>query len=141
MGKVIIMEILKNSFRATSEIVKSQHELSKRPTSIIVCADNKRVAIRISDRAGGIPFDIGVRAWSYLYSTTGIDPDAGDEATELAGYGVGLPLSRLYARYLGGTLELVSLPGYGTSVDIFLRRVSAEQVEVVPDDNNELKAA
>ena len=29
------------------------------------------------------------------------------------GYGIGLPLSRLHARYLGGSLDLVSLPGYG----------------------------
>lgn len=35
----------------------------------------------------------------------------------------GLPLSRLYARYLGGALDLVPLPGYGTwavSTDVFL---------------------
>lgn len=29
------------------------------------------------------------------------------------GYGIGLPLSRLHAKYLGGTLDLVSLPGFG----------------------------
>ena len=52
------------------------------------------------------------------------------------GYGIGLPLSRLYARYFGGTLKLVSLPGYGTSVDLFLRRVNSNQVEIVPDNDN-----
>ena len=33
---------------------------------------------------------------------------------ELEGYGVGLPLSRLYARYLGGSLHLH--PGHARSV-------------------------
>ena len=32
------------------------------------------------------------------------------------GYGIGLPLSRLHAKYLGGALDLVSLPGYGVDV-------------------------
>ena len=36
------------------------------------------------------------------------------------GYGIGLPLSRLHAKYLGGSLDLVSLPGYG--VDVTWRR-------------------
>lgn len=36
----------------------------------------------------------------------------------MGGLGFGLPLSRLYARYFGGDLKLVSMPGYG--VDAFL---------------------
>lgn len=37
----------------------------------------------------------------------------------MAGLGFGLPLSRLYARYFGGDLSLVNIPGYG--VDVFLK--------------------
>ena len=34
------------------------------------------------------------------------------------GLGLGLPLARLYARQMGGDVEVVSAPGYGT--DAFL---------------------
>ena len=37
----------------------------------------------------------------------------------MAGLGYGLPLSRLYAEYFGGSLELVSLYGHGA--DVFVR--------------------
>jgi signal transduction histidine kinase len=92
--------------------------------------------ICIKDRAGGIPFDVGQHVWSYLYSTKkkrdGIDDLEKSGATELAGFGVGLPLSRLYASYLGGSLNLVSLPGYGTHAYVFLPRLPQELVEIVP---------
>jgi len=41
----------------------------------------------------------------------------------LAGLGCGLPLSRLYARYLGGSVELQSMPRYGTDVYVYLNRL------------------
>ena len=50
------------------------------------------------------------------------------------GYGIGLPLSRLHARYLGGSLDLVSLPGYGVDAYLSLPRVDSELVETVPED-------
>lgn len=125
----IIMEILKNSSRATLEIAGTAAEIEDRPVSVVICADEKRVAIRVSDRARGIPFDVGKRVWSYTYTTA-------VEGTPLAGYGVGLPLSRLYAWYLGGSLDLVSLPGYGTDAYLFLPRIQSEQVEVVPDSDH-----
>lgn len=32
----------------------------------------------------------------------------------LAGFGYGMPISQLYAEYLGGNLEVISMEGYGT---------------------------
>ncbi|KAL4447906.1 hypothetical protein ABPG75_005125 [Micractinium tetrahymenae] len=45
----------------------------------------------------------------------------------IAGLGFGLPLSRLYARYFGGDLRLVNMPGYG--VDSFLTLKRLEDAE------------
>lgn len=39
----------------------------------------------------------------------------------IAGLGYGLPMSRLYARYFGGSLDFVSLDGWGSDVFVKLR--------------------
>jgi signal transduction histidine kinase len=126
--RYIVGEILKNSCRATVDNTPCDVDLETRPIKIIVCADEDHVALRFTDRAGGIPFQVGKRVWSYLYST--VQRDKGP--SELAGYGIGLPMSRLYARYLGGSLDLRSWPGYGTDAYLFLPRISSNQLEVVP---------
>lgn len=41
----------------------------------------------------------------------------------LSGKGIGLPLSRLYARYLGGSLEVINMPGLGVDAYLFLARI------------------
>ena len=43
----------------------------------------------------------------------------------LAGFGVGLPLSRLYARYFGGDLQLLSMDGFGTDAFLHLNRLGS----------------
>ena len=56
------------------------------------------------------------RIWTYLYSTAAspidklnADGEGEDTPAALAGYGYGLPISRLYARYFGGDLQVLLL--------------------------------
>ncbi|KAL4442411.1 hypothetical protein ABPG77_004995 [Micractinium sp. CCAP 211/92] len=47
----------------------------------------------------------------------------GSSRFRIAGLGFGLPLSRLYARYFGGNLRLVNMPGYGVDSFLTLKRL------------------
>lgn len=44
-----------------------------------------------------------------------MDLGTADVPVTMAGYGYGLPISRLYARYFGGDLQIISMEGYGES--------------------------
>ena len=136
-------ELLKNSFRATLMTSSGIEDINRRPVHIRVCRDEHQVAILVSDEAGGIPFEVGDRIWSYMYGTAAkmkqakVQPGGSQsaESTEedlLSGYGVGLPCARLYARYLGGNLSVTSYPGYGTQAHLLLPRIDTEQVEELP---------
>lgn len=132
----ILVELLKNSARATVEISGGDPaKIRERPIIVTVGADPGQVAIRVHDTAGGIPFSVADRVWSYMYSTAHKDNEAKEftqMGTPLAGFGVGLPLSRLYARYLGGSLHLLSLPGVGTRAYLYLKRLETEAREELP---------
>jgi pyruvate dehydrogenase kinase 2/3/4 len=76
------------------------------------------IAIKISDEGGGIPRSGVPLVWTYMYTTAPsqhLDPtfDKSDFKAPMAGFGYGLPISRLYARYFGGDLKLISMEGYG----------------------------
>lgn len=103
------------------------------PSIKIVIADgedNEDVCIKISDEGGGIPRSAISRIWSYMYTTadSGVfdmldsPNDFGGDAP-LAGLGYGLPISRLFARYFGGDLQIISMEGYGTDAYLHLQRV------------------
>ncbi|MCO5558443.1 hypothetical protein L7F22_012026 [Adiantum nelumboides] len=68
--------------------------------------------------------------WTYMYTTAqseDLDPEfsASDFKAPMAGFGYGLPLARLYARYFGGDLKLISMEGYGTDVYLHMNRLSS----------------
>ena len=93
-----------------------------------------RLRDQVSDEGGGIPRSGLPRIWTYLYSTArsplpDVDSEGhihmggGNSSPVLAGYGYGLPLSRLYAKYFGGDLQVISMEGYGTDAYLHLNRL------------------
>ncbi len=56
----------------------------------------------------------------------------GGGAVPMAGYGYGLPLSRIYARYFDGDLGLTSMDGFGTSAILSLHTEAKEARERLP---------
>jgi pyruvate dehydrogenase kinase 2/3/4 len=49
----------------------------------------------------------------------------------MAGFGYGLPLSRLYSHVFGGDLLMLSMHGYGTDAYLYLSKLH-QSTEIVP---------
>lgn len=49
----------------------------------------------------------------YMYTTAKSVAAPDNMPAVLAGYGYGLPVTRLYAKYFGGDLQIISMEGYG----------------------------
>ncbi|KAK5661485.1 hypothetical protein OQA88_11389 [Cercophora sp. LCS_1] len=126
----MLFETLKNSLRAVVE-THGQDKQEFPVTKVIVAEGKEDITIKISDEGGGIPRSAIPLVWTYMYTTVdrtpNLDPDfdKSDFKAPMAGFGYGLPLSRLYARYFGGDLKLISMEGYGTDVYLHLNRLSS----------------
>jgi len=144
----IMFELIKNSLRAVVERYGSREAAEAYPIRVVVCGDDDTIVLRVSDCGGGIPLDDMDQVWSYLYTTakpacedvSSVDSDDDDNDSDddrgiapLAGFGCGLPLSRNYACYVGGWLELHSIPEYGTDTYLYLNRAGNVE-EAMPTD-------
>lgn len=128
-----MLELLKNSMRATVEWHGVDSDFP--PIKVVIAdgAENEDVVIKVSDEGGGIPRSNVQKIWSYLFTTADPSiqasmvggPQDVDHGTEspLAGLGYGLPISRSYARYFGGDLSIMSMEGYGTDAFVYLARL------------------
>ncbi|NWU86428.1 PDK2 kinase, partial [Onychorhynchus coronatus] len=151
----MLFELFKNAMRATVE----SHESSPRlpAVKVMVALGQEDLSIRVrdhqlhpgegggqeqgchppcgvsqmSDRGMGVPLRKIERLFSYMYSTAPT-PQMGTGGTPLAGFGYGLPISRLYAKYFQGDLQLFSMEGFGTDAVIYLKALSTDSVERLP---------
>ncbi|XP_041575460.2 branched-chain alpha-ketoacid dehydrogenase kinase [Taeniopygia guttata] len=134
----VLPELLKNAMRATME---SHLDTPYNVPDIVVTIANNDIdlVIRISDRGGGIPHELLDKVTEYHFSTaeaSAQDPrlggpfrglmDASGQPGPMHGFGFGLPTSRAYAEYLGGSLVLQSLQGVGTDVYLRLRHIDGK---------------
>jgi pyruvate dehydrogenase kinase 2/3/4 len=112
----MLFETLKNSLRAVVEFHGPERDTFP-VTKVIVAEGREDITIKISDEGGGIPRSNIPLVWTYMYTTVdqtpNLDPDfnKSDFKAPMAGFGYGLPISRLYARYFGGDLKLISMEG------------------------------
>ncbi|CAF0858750.1 unnamed protein product [Adineta steineri] len=133
----IMFELFKNSMRATVEHAESKKISTPLPPVVVdVVKAKEDLTIRISDRGGGIPRSKADKIFRYMYSTAPRPVSLVDSQhsgpTPLAGFGYGLPISRLYARYFNGDLEIHSIDGYGTDAYIYLQAVEDQASEWLP---------
>lgn len=132
----ICFELFKNSMRAT---VETHGSFDVPSVKVLLTKGKDNVCIKISDRGGGASLEECRRWTHYMYSTAPPPPKTDDvQIAPLAGYGYGIPLSRLYARYLGGDLMLQSVEGFGTDAYIYLKSGTSDAVEVLPIFTNQL---
>jgi hypothetical protein len=124
----ILREVIKNAFRAVVE----RHEGCELPPvrcAIEVVPDRNIVSLKVTDEGGGIAMGHQQDVWKFAYTTSKLLPWGRDGVSHLAGYGVGLPLSRLYARCLGGDLHITSREGTGTEVCLELNLAHDDQLQ------------
>lgn len=133
----IMFELFKNSMRASVEYSESNKSNgSLPPIEVDIVKAKEDLTIRISDRGGGIPRSKADKIFRYMYSTAPRPVSLTDSQhsgpTPLAGFGYGLPISRLYARYFNGDLEIHSIDGHGTDAYIYLQAVEDQASEWLP---------
>jgi pyruvate dehydrogenase kinase 2/3/4 len=136
----IIGELLRNSIQATIENRGNKDKSS--PVEILIFETTEHVIMRFSDSGGGIPPNMLPEIWSFtktqrrdtLLKNLNKVPRLAATMQELRGssslgslairqpnlrLGIGLPMSKVYAEYWAGSLQLHNLEGYG--VDAFLQ--------------------
>jgi pyruvate dehydrogenase kinase 2/3/4 len=144
----MLAELLKNSCRAVVTNYWTQHGNCQQrnltslqrsaqrfmpPIRVVVAKGEEDITIKISDRGGGIPRKNCDPMWTFVHSTMKNYPDSDTTTTTnttttnaVYGRSFGLPLARIYARYLGGELTLQSMEGFGVDAYLYLPVLGVE---------------
>merc|ERR1711879_486952 len=114
---------------------------------VTVAADLRHVRIRVRDKGGGLSDEVA-NVWSYSVARLGAGrlgwnadlPTQTSWEDPFVGLGIkkdlmGLPLVKLYTQYLGGSLDLMTVPGVGVDAWLSFQRLdvgSGNTSTVVP---------
>ena len=123
----ILYEILKNSLEAT-------YKNNKDEINIYISEGTDDIIIKISDQGKGLNKNKIPTLFSYCYSDIDKEEVINNLRNNrfiLSGYGHGLPLSKLYAQYFGGDIQILTFKGIGTDTIIYLNKLLDNQEKVI----------
>jgi len=123
-------DVVDGVFRANSASSSESLPLKIPPIRIVVPEsqamwDVER-AVKLADSGTGMSRIVLNKAFCYFFSSVENRPTVADEVSDfdrnnpLAGFGFGLPISRVMARYFHGDIDLNSIAGKGTDVYVYL---------------------
>ena len=124
----MVAELLKNACRATVGRYSGSDDAMP-PVQVVVVQGSEDVSIKVADNGGGATRSTMERIWKFAHSTS---PDLEDNTdfgkdvfsgSKIRGFG--LPLARIYARYFGGELTLLSIEGHGIDAYLYLPRLGS----------------
>lgn len=130
----IFFELLKNSMKATMQKYSKRPDLSQKEIpeiNITVLEGKRNITIKISDKGIGAANSKTRKWFKYAYSTS--PNPINSNGSFMSGLGVGLPLSRLYARYFSGELCINSIEGVGTDAFVHFKTLNVDKEERIPN--------
>lgn len=119
----VVTELLKNSI-----VAHVTSDRASEPVRVKVVDGETATTIKITDQGAGFPID---KLPQMMYFGFSSDPVEICEEIELAGlpifsgFGYGLPMARLYIKYLGGSLRILPVENYGTDVYVYIPKTKA----------------
>lgn len=131
----ILQEVIKNAAKASVDWARrnnaAETDLSKveiPPLRAVISDDmwSQERSFKLADNGTGMTRNALSKAFCYSYSSVQGKPQNSQDIMEaqkevpLAGFGFGLPISRVYARYFSGDIGLNSVPGRGADVHVYL---------------------
>ena len=129
----ILIELLKNAMHAMLRHHASDM-MEDHAIQVWVSSRGAELGVKISDTGGGIAPQHRARATSF-FATTHVEVQGEPNYTysknfgaKFSGYGVGLPMARLYARVAGGDVGISCLPGHGTDATLIINRLGTSSI-------------
>ena len=123
----IVSELLKNSI--TAVIKNTTTDYVKDPITIMISEGEDDIIIKISDKGKGFKRSEVNNIFKYSYTTSTLS-HCQLKSSSMSGYGHGLPLARLYAKYFNGDLQIIPYYGFGTDAIIYINKIGNQPEKI-----------
>lgn len=137
----MFQEVLKNALCSTVE--RHLHSDSLPPVVVEFQKGDVLLTIKVSDQGGGMSKEAQKEAWQYgrtsatseqIHARGGLEAMAPGGSLALAGFGFGLPLTRLHAQFFCGDVCMQSMPGHGTDMYLLMTHLEEGSATTEVDD-------